>query len=129
LTLFPRPALLRVLAGGLRFYFLPESFMRNALARAKALPGGLQDGLQLGRVSHEQTFQVFFIPRGYQDRNRFAIPGDDDRVLFDGLQISAEVRLDVCHGNNLHSSTSSPPTISRFLSLMPMAWICTSRSS
>src|SRR5262245_56443454 len=65
------------LAGVLRFDFLPERFMGNAASFSKPLPGGFQNRLQLGGVTHKQPLNIVLALGPEQDRYRFALPGHD----------------------------------------------------
>src|SRR6266545_1247549 len=118
-----------LLAGILRFDFLPKRFMRYAVSLSKALPGGFQNGLQLWRVSHEQPLQIVLAPRTEQDGDRFALAGDNDRTFLGGFHVLSKSGGDFVLSCNFHNSTSFPPTKSRLPSFTAIAWIWTSRRS
>jgi len=97
---------------------LPESF-----------PSSFQNGLQFLRVPHEQPLKIVRGSGAEQDRDRFALAGNNDRTLLSGSYVLSKIGGDFVLSCNFHNSTSSPETKSRFPSFTPIAWIWTSRRS
>ena len=69
------------------------------------------DGGTLYLRTEDNTLKFVIVRNGNQYGNRLAVPGDDDRPFRGLLQVSAQSRLDIRNGGNLHPSNSSPPNL------------------
>lgn len=99
--------------------------MRNTVTFREPLSRGLQNRLQLRRVTQEQTLDVVLPLRFKQHCNGLAILRHDNRPFLAGLHVLSKVRCDLFLTGNFHNSTSSPAIKNRSPSFTPIPWIWT----
>src|SRR5205823_14774993 len=97
--------------------------------RIDATVRGVKEGAQLPGMSQEQPLQLVIITHPEQHGHRLTIPRDHNRTCGTGLQVRTEPGLDIGHRSNLHKSTSSPPSKTRFRSFTAIAKMRTCRLS
>jgi hypothetical protein len=102
-------------------HLLPEFVVTQTATGGQALVGGREDLLEFPGMGEQQLLDFVVVGDTDQNRDRPAIFGDHDRSGFRRLQVRAQMRFDVGHGGDFHSSTSSPAMNNRLRSLTPIA--------